>query len=82
MIRRFRHLLSALVVAFSLLLLGGSASGGIGCTTDTGGGDGGNGGNGNYGACCKICTIGQACGDTCISRDYNCHVGPGCACNG
>jgi len=32
--------------------------------------------------CCKICTTGKACGDTCISRSYTCHVGPGCACNG
>ena len=31
--------------------------------------------------CCKICTIGKACGNTCISRDYTCHVGPGCACD-
>jgi len=31
--------------------------------------------------CCKICTVGKACGDTCISRSYTCHVGPGCACN-
>lgn len=33
-------------------------------------------------ACCKICRKGKACGDTCISRSYTCHVGPGCACNG
>jgi hypothetical protein len=33
-------------------------------------------------ACCKICTVGKACGDTCISRDKECHVGPGCACDG
>ena len=32
--------------------------------------------------CCKTCTTGKACGDTCISRDKTCHVGPGCACNG
>jgi hypothetical protein len=25
---------------------------------------------------------GKACGDTCISRDKVCHVGPGCACDG
>jgi hypothetical protein len=34
------------------------------------------------GYCCKICTKGKACGNTCISRSYTCHVGPGCACNG
>ena len=33
-------------------------------------------------ACCKICSRGKACGDTCISRDKTCHVGPGCACDG
>jgi hypothetical protein len=33
-------------------------------------------------ACCKICRAGKACGDTCISRDKVCHVGPGCACDG
>jgi len=33
-------------------------------------------------ACCKICTRGKACGNTCISQDKVCHVGPGCACNG
>lgn len=32
--------------------------------------------------CCKVCRKGKACGDTCISRNYECHVGPGCACNG
>jgi hypothetical protein len=32
--------------------------------------------------CCKICTQGKACGNTCISRDKICHVGPGCACDG
>ena len=31
--------------------------------------------------CCKICSKGKACGDTCIRRDYTCHVGRGCACN-
>jgi hypothetical protein len=31
-------------------------------------------------ACCKVCTKGKPCGDTCISRDKICHVGPGCAC--
>ena len=33
-------------------------------------------------ACCKICRQGKACGDTCISRDKVCRVGPGCACDG
>jgi hypothetical protein len=32
--------------------------------------------------CCKICTTGKACGNTCINRNYNCSRPPGCACNG
>jgi hypothetical protein len=32
--------------------------------------------------CCKTCTSGKACGNTCISRDKTCRVGPGCACDG
>jgi hypothetical protein len=32
--------------------------------------------------CCKICSAGKACGNSCISRSYTCHVGPGCACDG
>lgn len=31
--------------------------------------------------CCKICDTGKACGNSCISRKYNCHKGRGCACN-
>ena len=34
------------------------------------------------GACCKTCKKGKACGDSCISRDKECHVGRGCACDG
>jgi hypothetical protein len=30
--------------------------------------------------CCKHCTKGKPCGDTCIARNKTCHVGPGCAC--
>lgn len=32
--------------------------------------------------CCKICHKGKACGNSCISRAYTCHKGPGCACDG
>lgn len=32
-------------------------------------------------ACCKVCTKGQACGNSCISASYTCRQGPGCACN-
>jgi len=31
--------------------------------------------------CCKVCTAGKACGNTCIAREKTCHVGPGCACD-
>jgi hypothetical protein len=33
-------------------------------------------------SCCKICSRGKACGNTCISRSKTCHVGVGCACDG
>jgi len=33
-------------------------------------------------SCCKICRKGKACGNTCISQNKICHVGPGCACDG
>ena len=32
--------------------------------------------------CCKICTTGKACGNSCINRNYQCHQPPGCACDG
>jgi hypothetical protein len=32
-------------------------------------------------ACRKVCDKGQACGDSCISRKYECHKGKGCACD-
>jgi beta-lactamase superfamily II metal-dependent hydrolase len=32
-------------------------------------------------ACCRICTRGKACGNSCISRRYQCHQPPGCACD-
>jgi beta-lactamase superfamily II metal-dependent hydrolase len=31
--------------------------------------------------CCRTCTVGQACGNSCISRRYQCRRPPGCACN-
>ncbi len=31
--------------------------------------------------CCKVCSKGKACGNSCISRDKTCHQPPGCACN-
>ena len=32
--------------------------------------------------CCKICSKGKACGNSCISRSKQCHKGRGCACDG
>lgn len=32
-------------------------------------------------SCCKVCQKGQACGNSCISRDKSCHQPPGCACD-
>jgi len=32
-------------------------------------------------ACCKRCSTGKACGNSCISRSKQCHAGAGCACN-
>jgi hypothetical protein len=32
--------------------------------------------------CCRVCTIGKACGDSCINVDLTSHQPPGCACNG
>ena len=32
--------------------------------------------------CCKVCSKGKACGNSCIARNNTCHKGKGCACNG
>ncbi|MDP3940211.1 MAG: ComEC/Rec2 family competence protein [Deltaproteobacteria bacterium] len=32
-------------------------------------------------ACCRICTRGKACGNSCINRAYQCRRPPGCACD-
>lgn len=31
--------------------------------------------------CCRICTKGKACGDSCINARLTCHKGRGCACD-
>jgi hypothetical protein len=31
--------------------------------------------------CCKVCSAGKTCGNSCISRSYNCHKRRGCACD-
>lgn len=33
------------------------------------------------GACCRVCTRGKACGNSCISRSSRCRQPPGCACD-
>ena len=33
------------------------------------------------GVCCRVCSKGVACGNTCIAAGNTCHVGAGCACN-
>ena len=58
----------ALVLALTLLV---SASVSVGCGSDSTGPK-----------CCKVCTTGKACGDTCIATTDTCHSPPGCACNG
>lgn len=32
-------------------------------------------------SCCKRCSKGKACGDSCINRNYQCRKGIGCACD-
>lgn len=32
------------------------------------------------GSCCRVCTTGKPCGNTCINRNHNCNSPPGCAC--
>lgn len=33
-------------------------------------------------SCCKRCSKGKACGDSCIARNKSCSKGAGCACDG
>jgi beta-lactamase superfamily II metal-dependent hydrolase len=32
-------------------------------------------------SCCRVCTRGKACGNSCINAANQCHQPPGCACN-
>ena len=34
------------------------------------------------GRCCKTCSAGKACGDSCIAKSSTCKKGRGCACDG
>lgn len=31
--------------------------------------------------CCRVCSAGKACGNSCIQASKTCHKGRGCACN-
>lgn len=33
-------------------------------------------------SCCKRCTTGKPCGDSCIESSKTCNKGAGCACSG
>jgi hypothetical protein len=37
-------------------------------------------GTNTQGTCCKVCTTGKPCGNTCIAVRDTCYAGPGCAC--
>lgn len=39
------------------------------------------GGGGSDSGCCKTCTEGKACGDSCIAVNLTCNSPSGCACN-
>lgn len=58
---------AAVILGFGIAL----SAGPIGCVPTAQGG-----------GCCRVCTTGKACGDSCISRSDTCHKGAGCACNG
>jgi hypothetical protein len=53
-----------------LLLLAAAAPATLACGKDS------------TGPCCKTCTNGKPCGDTCIAKTDVCNVGAGCACSG
>jgi hypothetical protein len=59
-------------VRLSPLLLAGAVGVSAACSDSTG----------PSGTCCKVCTTGKACGDSCIAASSTCNVGSGCACNG
>lgn len=68
MVRSVGSLLAMVLAALVL-----AAGGPIGCAPTTGG---------SGGSCCRYCSTGKPCGDSCIRRSYTCHEGPGCACYG
>jgi hypothetical protein len=66
------RLVYAWLVRLSPLLLAGALGISAACSDSTG----------PNGGCCKVCTTGKACGDSCIAASSTCNVGAGCACNG
>lgn len=64
--------LFSLAVAAATLAIGPSS---LGCMSPSFAATG-------FASCCKVCSKGKACGDSCISRDKECHKGKGCACDG
>lgn len=65
----------SLLRSIQMLAIGLWAVSLVGATTACGGG------GSDGGGCCKMCSTGKACGDSCIAREYTCHEGNGCACN-
>jgi hypothetical protein len=62
---------------------GGEASpSGSGGSTQRTDGPEGSGGAEPGGPCCRVCSTGKACGDSCINHDLTCRQPPGCACDG
>ena len=64
------NIIKKFIGAFVLtIILSAGVSGTTGCDSATGN-------------CCKVCTTGKACGDSCIAKNKTCNAGAGCACNG
>lgn len=38
--------------------------------------------SGSGSTCCRVCTTGKACGNSCIAQTSTCSQPAGCACNG
>jgi len=62
--------------------LGGDGGGGRKPGSSSGESQPGTGGQEPDSLCCRVCSAGKACGDSCINRDLTCNQPIGCACNG
>lgn len=68
-----RRALRIAQIALSVLIFTVSAGAvTTGCAPGAGGGRG----------CCRVCTTGKPCGNTCIARNLTCRTPGGCACYG